>query len=122
MTKLELAYVIDYIGLCFLLCIALLSVVSFGTYRTKMDREKVSPYECGFLPFSESRYPFEVQFYIIAIIFLLFDIEVLYLIPLISSLLLLNYIVLINVFLFFFLIIIGVIYEISRNIICFSDN
>jgi NADH:ubiquinone oxidoreductase subunit 3 (subunit A) len=119
MSHIELFYIVDYIELCFLLCIGLLSVIALGTYRTKIDREKASPYECGFLPFSETRYPFEVQFYLIAIIFLLFDIEILYLIPLLASF---TIIYPVNIIIFFAMLFLGIVYEISRNIICYSEN
>lgn len=45
------------------------------------DTEKVSPYECGFAPLGDSRPQFSVQFYLVAILFLVFDIEVIFLFP-----------------------------------------
>lgn len=45
------------------------------------DAEKLSPYECGFNPFGELRATFHVRFYLIAILFILFDIEVIFLFP-----------------------------------------
>jgi NADH-quinone oxidoreductase subunit A len=43
--------------------------------------EKLSPYECGFEPFEDARTYFDIKFYLIALLFLLFDIEVLFLFP-----------------------------------------
>jgi len=43
--------------------------------------EKISAYECGFEPFEDARNKFDVKFYIVAILFLIFDVEVLYLLP-----------------------------------------
>lgn len=43
--------------------------------------EKLTGYECGFDPFSEARDPFEIKFYLISILFILFDIELLYFFP-----------------------------------------
>ena len=45
------------------------------------DGEKVSPYECGFNPFEDARQKFQVKFYLVAILFLIFDLEVSFLFP-----------------------------------------
>jgi len=45
------------------------------------DTEKMSAYECGFEPFEDARNKFDVRFYIVAILFIIFDIEVVYLFP-----------------------------------------
>nr|AZL93083.1 NADH dehydrogenase subunit 3 [Amblyjoppa sp. ZJUH_2016002] len=51
------------------------------------EREKLSPFECGFDPLNSSRLPFSIQFYMISIIFLIFDIEIIIFLPMIYSLL-----------------------------------
>ena len=48
--------------------------------------EKVSPYECGFTPLGDARQKFSVQFYLVAILFIVFDLEVLFLFPFAVSL------------------------------------
>lgn len=45
------------------------------------DAEKVSAYECGFDPFNDARRPFDVRFYVVAILFLLFDVEAVFVFP-----------------------------------------
>jgi len=45
------------------------------------DSEKTSPFECGFVPFEDSRMKFDIRYYLIAIIFILFDLEIAFLFP-----------------------------------------
>ena len=45
------------------------------------DREKVSPYECGFEAFEDARMKFDVRYYLVAILFILFDLEIAFLFP-----------------------------------------
>ena len=47
----------------------------------KPDPEKLSPYECGFEPFNDSRMEFDVRFYLVAILFIIFDLEIAFLFP-----------------------------------------
>nr|AHX97816.1 NADH dehydrogenase subunit 3 [Paroligoneurus sp. QL-2014] len=55
------------------------------------DYEKMSSFECGFDSFEVSRLPFSIHFYLIGVLFLIFDVEIVLMFPLVSSLNLLNY-------------------------------
>ena len=68
----------------FLLCLTLaviLLTVSYIFSPKKIDSEKIQAYECGFDPFSSKRIFFDMHFYMIAILFIIFDLEVAYLVP-----------------------------------------
>ena len=71
--------------LIFLLVSSLLSILlfllSYMVTPQKLDQEKVSAYECGFNPFDDARSTFDVRFYLVAILFLIFDLEVSFLFP-----------------------------------------
>jgi NADH-quinone oxidoreductase subunit A len=60
---------------------ALLITVSTIVGRHKQTREKDQPYECGMKPTGDARQPFSVHFYMVALIFILFDIEAIFLYP-----------------------------------------
>nr|AKL78572.1 NADH dehydrogenase subunit 3 [Oxyeleotris lineolata] len=61
---------------------AILAIVSFWLPLMTPDQEKLSPYECGFDPLGSARLPFSLRFFLIAILFLLFDLEIALLLPL----------------------------------------
>jgi NADH-quinone oxidoreductase subunit A len=49
--------------------------------KGQKDAEKLSPYECGFEPFEDSRMKFDVRYYLVAILFIIFDLEIAFLFP-----------------------------------------
>jgi NADH-quinone oxidoreductase subunit A len=54
---------------------------SFIAARQQPNSEKLSPYECGFEPFEDARMRFDVRYYLVAILFIIFDLEVAFLFP-----------------------------------------
>lgn len=66
------------ISFAFVCVVFLLSYILVPRYYYS---EKISPYECGFDPFDEARSNFEVRFYLVAILFIVFDLEIIFLIP-----------------------------------------
>ncbi|WGF89155.1 NADH-quinone oxidoreductase subunit A [Marinivivus vitaminiproducens] len=60
---------------------AAMITASYLLARQRPDPEKLSPYECGFEPFEDARGLFDVRFYLVAILFIIFDLEVAFLFP-----------------------------------------
>nr|AOY39402.1 NADH dehydrogenase subunit 3 [Rhysodes sp. BMNH-844233] len=67
------------------LSIIMMLLASILSKKTFKDREKTSPFECGFDPKSSPRIPFSLQFFLIAVIFLIFDVEITLLMPMVMT-------------------------------------
>ncbi|OUV35052.1 MAG: NADH-quinone oxidoreductase subunit A [bacterium TMED88] len=72
--------ILMYFGISLGLSLLLLGL-SFVFSTQKADPEKLSAYECGFDPFDDARGRFDIRFYLVAILFIIFDLEVSYLFP-----------------------------------------
>ena len=76
----------DYLSIIIFVFVALLLSVGFILLNylfspKKPDPEKLSAYECGFEAFSDSRMEFDIRFYLVAILFIIFDLEIAFLFP-----------------------------------------
>jgi NADH-quinone oxidoreductase subunit A len=75
-------YVIIFIYLLFAIILTVLIIgASYFLAKQNPDSEKLSAYECGFEPYEDTRHTFDVKFCVIAILFIIFDIEIMFLIP-----------------------------------------
>ena len=106
----------DYLSIIIFLFVALsLSVgfifLNFLFSPKKPDPEKLSAYECGFEAFSDSRMEFDVRFYLVAILFIIFDLEIAFLFPWAISLGNLGPLGFWSMMIFLFILTIGFIYE-----------
>nr|UNA68544.1 NADH dehydrogenase subunit 3 [Leptocorisa chinensis] len=83
-----------------------------------MDREKMSPFECGFDPKSSARSPFSLQFFLIAILFLIFDIEIALLLPMLVTMKTSNIVMwTLTMTVFIMTLILGLYYEWKNNML-----
>ena len=69
-----------FVAVAFVIALALLVVPFLIAYK-QPDPEKLSAYECGFNAFDDARMKFDVRFYLVAILFIIFDLEVSFLFP-----------------------------------------
>src|SRR5262249_11787928 len=84
--------------------------------------EKVSPYECGFLAVGTAQQPFSIQFLLVGILFLIFDIEILLLYPVVSALYQNAVLAYWTFLIFIILLTIGFIYEFARGALYFTKS
>ena len=106
----------DYLPIIIFLLIALglscaLVVISFILSPKRTDSEKLSAYECGFEPFEDSRMVFYVRFYLVAILFIIFDLEIAFLFPWAITLGNIGLLGFSSMMIFLFILTIGFIYE-----------
>nr|UEP15844.1 NADH dehydrogenase subunit 3 [Glanycus foochowensis] len=90
--------------------------------KSTLDREKCSPFECGFDPKSSARLPFSLHFFLITVIFLIFDVEIALIFPIIPTFKLVNFMIWMNTsFLFFIILLMGLYHEWNQNMLNWSN-
>ena len=111
--QLELAEylpILMFISVSAILAVAMV-VGSLVVARQSPDSEKLSSYECGFEPFEDSRDRFDVRFYLVAILFVIFDLEIAFLFPWAVSLREIGMFGYISMMIFLLILTIGFVYE-----------
>jgi NADH-quinone oxidoreductase subunit A len=109
-------FLTDYLSIILFLIIAsglsvAFIVINFIFSPKKPDPEKLSVYECGFEPFNDSRMEFDVRFYLVAILFIIFDLEIAFLFPWAISLGNIGTLGFCSMMIFLFILTVGFIYE-----------
>ena len=106
----------EYLSIIIFLFISLLLsigfiIINYIASPSNPDPEKLSAYECGFEPFEDSRLEFDVRFYLVAILFIIFDLEIAFLFPWAISLGNIGLLGFSSMMIFLFILTIGFIYE-----------
>ena len=109
-------YLTEYLPILLFVLIGLgiaigMTAVPFIFGQSKPDNEKLSAYECGFEAFDDARGRFDVRFYLVAILFIIFDLEIAFLFPWAISLGKIGLFGFVSMMIFLFILTIGFIYE-----------
>jgi len=103
-------YLLVYMLISFILS-ALIFFISYFLIRRFSDPEKISSYECGFNPFSDARAAFEIKFYLVSILFIIFDLEIVFLFPWVVSVVWIGKFSFYSMMFFLLVLTVGFIYE-----------
>ncbi|YP_010691348.1 NADH dehydrogenase subunit 3 (mitochondrion) [Drosophila tropicalis] len=114
---------IIFIGsVIFIISMVVMLLASILSKKTLVDREKSSPFECGFDPKSSSRLPFSLRFFLITIIFLIFDVEIALILPMIIILKFSNLLIWsITSIIFILILLIGLYHEWNQGMLNWSN-
>jgi NADH-quinone oxidoreductase subunit A len=110
----------EYLPILIFLAVAgalgvLLLVLGFVLGTRRPDAEKLSPYECGFEAFEDSRMKFDVRYYLVAILFIVFDLEIAFLFPWAVALDSIGIVGLAAMGVFLLVLVVGFVYEWKRG-------
>lgn len=111
---LSYAMLMKYFIFCFIL-VLILFLVSVLLAPRIYDEEKISIYECGFSPYGDSRTRFEVKFYLVAILFIIFDLELTFLFPWVIIFFSLKFFSIFIMFFFLIILFLGFVYELTTG-------
>ncbi|QKX01820.1 NADH-quinone oxidoreductase subunit A [Wolbachia endosymbiont of Cruorifilaria tuberocauda] len=113
---------IEYLTIAIFTCISIavsfiLGILPIFLTSSKQDSEKLSAYECGFNPLSRTRKVFNIKFYLVAILFIMFDLEVIFLFPWAVSLSKISYYGFWSMMIFLGILTVGFIYEWCKGVL-----
>lgn len=117
----EYNFILKFILVSLIVAIILVSISIFMVIQ-QADTEKVSAYECGFNPYGDARNKFQISFYLVGILFIIFDLEITYLIPWIISWWNLNFYGKLVMYLFILILTIGFIVELYLGALVLNNN
>ncbi|WP_168463823.1 NADH-quinone oxidoreductase subunit A [Wolbachia endosymbiont of Ctenocephalides felis wCfeT] len=106
----------EYLTIVVFICVSVVVSLALGVLPmflavNKPDSEKLSAYECGFNPLSSARKSFDIKFYLVSILFIIFDLEIAFLFPWAVSLSKISYTGFWSMMVFLAILTIGFIYE-----------
>ena len=106
----------EYLVIAVFICVSIVVSLALGVLpmflaTSKPDSEKLSTYECGFNPLSSARKNFDIKFYLVSILFIIFDLEITFLFPWAVSLSKIGYGGFWSMMIFLAILTIGFIYE-----------
>nr|YP_010026609.1 NADH dehydrogenase subunit 3 [Phyllocnistis citrella]QOQ85857.1 NADH dehydrogenase subunit 3 [Phyllocnistis citrella] len=105
-----------------LICIIIMLISSLISKKSFMDRDKSSPFECGFEPKFNARIPFSLHFFLITVIFLIFDVEIALIFPLIMLMNMNNFLIwTITSISFMLILLIGIYHEWNQNMLNWTN-
>jgi len=107
---------VEYLPILLFLIISIIFSIGFLSFSfivspKNPSNEKLSPYECGFEPFDDARTKFDIRFYLVALLFIIFDLEVVFLFPWAISLENIGIFGYLSMMIFLIILTIGFIYE-----------
>src|SRR3954451_10979151 len=112
--------------LFFILFVPLFVLILLGVHMlvatSNPDPAKIAPYECGFSSFSDARQKFQISFFLVAILFLVFDCEILFLYPLVVSLYHVSFLGFWIAMIFILLLTVGFIYELGMGALDYAKT
>nr|YP_011017334.1 NADH dehydrogenase subunit 3 [Amblyomma naponense]WQF68997.1 NADH dehydrogenase subunit 3 [Amblyomma naponense] len=100
-----------YLLLIPLIFLTIICIFILTSFMNLLSKEKMSPFECGFDPFSLSRMPFSLKFFFIGIVFLIFDVEIIIIIPFPILMMNKNFSLILSFIIINLIIILGLFYE-----------